>query len=399
MYNVSEMTPLKTLLHRYFAFITLVGLNVFFVLHHFSISITNSNFLKQFLSTDQVSLVYSVGALVIIATLLVAPMLARTIGMWRLMVMLIPVLQVSALMLGISDNAYQAVIFFILQVSIFFFLKYLIDLYLESITVQEDQTGSLRGLFLVISVIAITIAPLIVALFVVNDFYTPLYAASALFLAPAFLIALWPLKEIRSHAPWSGTPLKALKSLRQCHPNLVYVIGAHFILQLFFAWIAIYPPLYLHTVGGISWQTIGLIWALVHIPYITLELPLGYLADTRFGEKEMMVGGFIILALSFIALAFIPLFHFGWWVVAFFMTRVGAATLEITTESYFFKHVNQNDANFISFYRMMGPFGLLFGSLVGFLFVPFTGLQFLFAVFGAITLIGVVFADKLVDTR
>src|SRR5205085_6397253 len=80
------------------------------------------------------------------------------------------------------------------------------------------------------------------------------------------------------------------------NPSLFSVMGAHFLMQLIFVWSAIYIPLYLHNHAGLPWSVIGIIYALSMLPFIFLQMPVGFLADKKFGEKEFIIGGFIISA-------------------------------------------------------------------------------------------------------
>ena len=160
----------------------------------------------------------------------------------------------------------------------------------------------------------------------------------------------------------------------------------------------IYAPLFLLQ-SGYSWQVIGSVFIFALLPYLILDIPVGILADRYFGEVEMMAIGFVILAVALASLSFVPVSLIVFWAIAFFFTRVGAALVEVTTESYFFKQVNESDAALVSLFRMLRPFGLLGGSLLGLLFLPLLGFQYLFAAFGVIILFGIPLALRIRDSR
>ena len=117
----------------------------------------------------------------------------------------------------------------------------------------------------------------------------------------------------------------------------------------------IYLPLYLLNEIGLTWTEIGPIFTFMLLPFILFELPAGRLADKYFGEKEMLILGFIICgtATFFVALGNSPSIMY--WALVLFCTRVGAALIEIMTESYFFKHVNADNTDLISLYRLAMP--------------------------------------------
>ena len=73
-----------------------------------------------------------------------------------------------------------------------------------------------------------------------------------------------------------------------------------------------------------------------------------------------------------------------------FMTRVGAASIEVATDAYFFKHIKPENEEFISIYRTAAPAAYIKGPLVAvivLLFVP--SFEYLYIVLGAIMLYGI----------
>jgi len=87
------------------------------------------------------------------------------------------------------------------------------------------------------------------------------------------------------------------------------------------------------------------------------------------------------------------------WSIAFIATRIGAAMVEIGTESYFFKQVTEADVEIISAFRALLPFGGVIAPLVALAVLPFIPLQYLFAVFGALFLTVIPIALRIIDTR
>src|SRR5690606_1462126 len=101
----------------------------------------------------------------------------------------------------------------------------------------------------------------------------------------------------------------------------------------FFAWMVIYVPVYLSVELGFNWEEIGSILFVALMAYVLLEYAIGYLADNYFGEKEMMALGCIIMSLSVSCFIFLDGSSVLPWMIAMFMTRVGAAFVETTSES------------------------------------------------------------------
>jgi MFS family permease len=192
--------------------------------------------------------------------------------------------------------------------------------------------------------------------------------------------------------------LKTLRLFaRNKHLSKIYVIN--FILKFFYAWMIIYTPIYLHQYVGFSWSQIGIIFSIMLLPFIILDFPLGKLSD-RIGEKKMLIVGFSIISLFTMA---IPLFHqpLLWlWAGILFLTRIGAATIEVMSETYFFKSVDEEHADTISFFRNTMSLSFVIAPLVAIpvlLFVP--SFEYLFFILGGIMLAGLLISLRLRDVK
>lgn len=101
----------------------------------------------------------------------------------------------------------------------------------------------------------------------------------------------------------------------------------------------------------------------------------------------MIVSTFII---SFITTRDIAI-----WAIILFITRVGASIIETTSETYFFTHVQEEDAYLLGIFRDMNPVAYIVAPLIAtgiFLILPF---KYLFIVLSLILIIGLYFISKL----
>lgn len=397
----SPITPLhgwRRVRTLYYGFTTLLSANFLLSFTSATLGYVHSSFLGTHFSPFVVTFLFSVLAIVNILLLAVIPSILRLTGTRRMLIFLIPVAQIAVLFYGLGRSAPVIITFFVIQGAAITLMSFLLDLYLESIMKNETETGNVRSIFLTSANIAVFLAPLAIALFVQDDYYSPLFALSAMTLAFVFALSLTTFKKLKSVIPQRNSLREAISSLLTCHVSIAYTIGAHLLLQMFFAWATIYATLFLIQ-SGYSWQVAGLIIALAQVPYLVLEIPIGVIADRYFGETEIMTIGFVILGLAVASLSFIPITLIILWGTMFVVTRIGAAMIEITTESYFFKNVDGNDSALVSLFRMLRPLGLLFGSLIGLAIIPAAGLQYLFAFLGAILLVGVTFTLRIRDTK
>lgn len=104
---------------------------------------------------------------------------------------------------------------------------------------------------------------------------------------------------------------------------------------------------------------------------------------------------FATMAVSFITSASILV-----WIAVIVLTRIGAATIEIASESYFFKHVDKTDADMMGLFRMSHATAFSMMPLLGMAALTIIPLQYLFVVFGIIIMVlGLRYAILLTDTR
>lgn len=362
----------------------------------------HSTYLEHFVSTETVGILFMLGAAISIGALLWVAEPLRRFGNLNLALALVGLDAIALLGMGLIDHAFAVLPLFVLHQALTPLLFFVLDIFLESLTGDEEgHTGSRRGIILSLMSLANALAPLGAGLLMGTD-RTPdfawVYTVSAALLIP---LALYLYMSFKSFKDVHYDDVRIVPALRTFwrDTNLRYVFSAHFLLQLFFAWMVIYTPLYLATEIGFTWDEIGAILFVGLLAYVLLEYPIGIVADRWLGEQEMMGIGFLVLGISTAWLSFVATAAVVPWMVAMFMTRVGASFVESTTESYFFKHAAGEDANVIGFFRITRPLAILIGALLGSLALALLPFQFIFVALGILMLVGIVFSTLLVDTR
>jgi len=362
----------------------------------------NSTYLEQFVAPGSVGVLFMAGAAISIVSLLTVAKPLRRFGTLSFALGLIFLNVATLLGMGLIDIGFVVIPLFIIHQALSPLLFFSLDVCLESLTGEEERnTGSRRGFILSMLSFASAVAPLLTGFILgdgINPNFTAVYLTSAALLLPLAAFFYFNFRSFKEASYTDVTLMPALRAFWH-DTNLRYVFCAHFLLQLFFAWTVIYMPLYLATELHFSWDAIGAILFVGLLAYVFLEYPVGLIADRYLGEQEMMAAGFMILGVSTAWLSFIATAAIIPWMVAMFMTRMGAAFVESTTESYFFKHATGEDANIIGFFRMTRPLAIIVGAALGtvaLLIVPF---QFIFALLGMLLLSGVVFATLIEDTR
>jgi MFS family permease len=367
--------------------------------HLFFIVYFNSNFLNSEGFSDQsVSLIYIFGSILSIIGLFLMPRILRRFGNYSTVLTIIALELVAFLTLAFIGNITITTIAFLGYLLFYPLILISFDIFLEGIIENESTTGTIRGTFLTITNTALIIAPFTAGLLLNGDGFRHMYLiAGALLILPLIIISLYfrkfsdPEYELIDYK-------KTIKEFKQ-EKNLRNIFVSHFTLRLFFSFMVIYTPLYLHNTIGFTFSEIGVLFAIMLLPFALFEIPLGKIADRWLGEKEILIAGLLITGFSTIAISFVTTSSFVLWAVLLFTTRVGASAIEIMTESHFFKHVAGVDANTISLFRMLRPLGYIVGPVLGAIILSFVNIQFIFIVPGLIVLSGIIFASQIKDTK
>lgn len=345
-----------------------------------------------------IGLVYALAALMTIGFLALIPRLFSAYGSYYSLQIL--GFSSMAAMLGIAfvPNLGATILLFIVLSVAVAAAGVLLDVILEGSTAAEQETGSTRGLYLTMANLAWFIAPAIAGLLSADGSFMPLFLASALMIIPIMSVAAYSLRTIRNHHYPAIRPWRTLARIRR-DSNIMMVFAAQFLLRLFFTLMVIYIPIYLTKEIGMSLANLGLILSYAMAAYLIVEWPAGRLGDHALGEKELMALGFFIAACATatLSIAHAPLIWI--WAIILFVSRIGAAILDIMTESYFFKHVDGGDADLVSAFRMLGPLAYIVGPIMGSVLLLFTSVGNIFALLALVMLFGIPIALSLEDTQ
>lgn len=361
----------------------------------------NSSYLETFMSAPAVGLLYTIAAILTIVMMIELPRLAARFGHRALAVAAAVLTALAAGGLSAATNTATVIIAFIALYTFGFLLKLVVDIYLEGASNNAD-TGGIRGTYLMLTNLVWLSAPALAALLIRGNDYAPLFLVAALALIPVIIIIGRRFPELPARPPRESF-IRTCRRLARHEDvnarNLYAILWIDFLLNFFYALMVVYLPLYLHTVLGFSWAVIAPMFTIMLLPFVLLQRPLGFLADRQLGEKEFLIIGFVIAALFTALIPFVPTASVLVWGILLFMTRVGAATIEVMKETYLFKSISVADGAVMSLSRMTVPLSYLVGAGValGVLAVlPFAALFFLL---GLVMLGGVAFTLRLRDTR
>lgn len=369
----------------------------FFAIHLALVAYVHSSMLGEHVSANIVSVLFAIASALSILLTLSAPRLMRSFGTVRVALVVILLSATLLWVLGTTTNEYLLLGAFIVYFSLNACILYALDIFIEHYSV-DTATGNIRGLMLTIMNIGWVSMPVLVGIITTRYGFSAVYLISAIAISVCGVIIAISQRTFVAR-PQSAPHLVAAFAHIRKTPALRRVISLNFLLQFFFSWMALYVPLYLIQNLGFSWGTIGAIFSFMLIPFIIFPYPMGRIADKYLGEKELMITSLVIMAVAVTALAFVNAPSAVLMAVILFSTRIGASTLEIMNDSYFFKQVSDTDGGVISFYRIMQPFAYVIGPMAGAVLLLFFSYTGLFMLLAGILLLGALYAFRIVDTR
>ena len=378
------------------------NLNVIYVanfilsFHLFLVIYANSSFLAQFVEERFVGTLFIIGSVLTVAAFLILSGALRKIGNFALLLIFSVLQFFFFLIFAFSDNAQIILPTFIAYIVTYPLILYTIDIFIESYTKDEGSTGVIRGTLLTTTNVALILAPLVAGFVLNQGSFGTLYLLSGLFIIP-FVLLMLRFRRFKDPV-YKKLEIKNTFLCIMGDKDLFGIFMSQFLMRFFFSWMVIYMPIYLTQHLGFSWAEFGIMTFIFLLPFAILEYPVGKIADTRLGEKEFLISGFLITSLFVLFIPLVNTTSFAFWASLLFFVRVGASLIEITTESYFFKHVDGSDSGTISFFRMTRPVAYILGPLVGTITLYFLDFQYIWFVLGIIFLSGIWFASKIRDT-
>ena len=379
--------------------LTAVYLATFFYAIHYAITLyIESSFLSKFVPTGSVGLIFTSAAIMSIVMLFNLPPLLRRFGNYKLLLTAATIEAISLFLLAVLPIQEAVILFFITHLVFLNIIYFSLTIFLESFS-NDETTGNSRGIFLSILSTAILAGPLIAGSLLNNGSYQKIFALSGLLILPVLFIIGKHLRDFTDHSYAGISFIETFTSIIR-EKNLRHVFIVQFLLQFFYGIMIIYTPIYLHTELGIPMSKIlGVIMPIALLPFVIFPYIIGNLADKKYGEKEMMFIGFLILGIATASLTFIESNVVLVWAFALFLTRIGATFVETMAETYFFKQIDASGTHIISFFRNMNSFSYLISPVIASAFLSIFDYRFIFLGLGVLMLVGLRYSFILKDTK
>lgn len=376
---------------------TLFLSNIFISFHYALIIYINSSFLSTLFTDTQVSALYIIGSVGSTIFLLNASKILEKIGIYKFIILSLLIELMATIGMTFSTMANYVSLWFLVHTVTISVILFNMDVLIEAVEKDRESIGSVRATYLTLTNITIVLAPICLSWIISGSNYTNVYLLSSLALLPLYYL-ITKFKEVSTtkihHIRLRQTVTEYIKS-----SDLYNILVAHFLLQFFYAFMIVYTPIYLESVIKFSWSEIGIIFTIMLLPFILFELPLGELSDEKYGEKEFLAIGFVIMGMATLFMSFITTKTFWMWAAILFITRIGASFVEVSAESYFFKKVDKEKTDVISFFRITRPVSFIITPVLVTIILQFIPFQYVFIFVGSVMIIGTRYALALVDTK
>jgi predicted MFS family arabinose efflux permease len=375
------------------------AMTLLLIFHGLTVLFYNSTYLGQFFSTEHIGLIFMSGSLLGVMCFLGIAKLLRIFGNFYLTILLLAADFVAIITMAVTTNAVIAVTSLLVHLLTVPLIIFSLDVFLEArIGNDESSTGSSRGLLLTLSSLVAALSPLIAGLVISEDNLSMAYILSACSIVPIIILLFIHERQFKD-PKYPSVPVWGAVRLFLHNHNLRGVSVAHLVLQTFFSVMVIYMPIYLTQEIGLTLREFGVIMFIAIMAFVLLEYPVGKLADSTIGEKELMAVGFTIMILALGWISFTTTTHVAAWAGILFFSRIGAALAEVTTESYFFKQTKSVDAQIISFFRLTRPLAGFLGAAFGSLALLFIPLNLVFVAFAVLVLPALIATMTITDSR
>jgi len=375
-----------------------------FVVFGFVLAIANalsayihSSYLAEFVGQKNIGLIFTASYLLTFIAVANYTTFVNHLKIFKAALVIFGLMIAALFGLGIASTPLFAIVFFLAYIIFLNLIWITLDVYVEYFS-QDQLTGRIRGIFWSGAHLAWFISPITSGYLLKYVDYSFLFLIAAVLVLIVMIAFSYKFRNLKvNHFPKPNF-IKAVKSIYNNNLlNGIFVIA--FLLQVFYAAMVIYAPIYLHQHIGFAWHEIGLMFTIMLSTFVITTYPAGWLADKYIGEKEMISIGLIIMGFAVILFGFIESANFWAWTAILFMTRIGASLVQIMRDSYFFKQVNVKDIHIINLFRNTTPIAYIVFPLIATFILTFFDFRYIFVVVGIIVLSGLIFSLRMQDTK
>lgn len=356
-----------------------------------------SSFLEVYMPKETVGLLFAGSSLISLIFVLKAPDLITKVGISKVVKASMVVNIFSIYGLVELNNALAIKSLFVVYITTSVIITFCLDILLEHFT-DNKKTGKVRGVFFTLYNVGYLISPLMAGYIMDISSFQGVYSFSGVFMIITYMLYARQFNGVEVAKKYIHRSIASgIKEIFK-KKSLFKVFTAGFSLDFFFTWMMIYVPIYLREFVGFSWPEIGMIFAIMHLPYIIFEIPIGNIVDKKNDEALWIRIGLGIIAFSCLLMGITISTDFWVWVFLLTLSRLGAAFVLVSKESYFYKKIDENKSSLIAMFRNTGTLALIIGPSIASLALGFVEYQELFIVLAIIVIISTLMTKEMPKT-
>ena len=204
---------------------------------------------------------------------------------------------------ALTHNPFLIALLFITRFILTVLIYISLNTFVEAFS-PYSEVGKIRGVFLTILNLGILISPFFSGEILALSGYSALYIIAALFLIP-FSFFLHKYTDQIPDPKYERIEVIDAFNYARKDKNLNPVLFALFLLECFYGVMVIYSPIYFVSIGISLPVYLTAILPIALIPLVVLPYELGVLADTKIGEKELLITGLLLMSVMMMVMALV----------------------------------------------------------------------------------------------
>lgn len=373
----------KILYISYFFFSWGIGFTVY----------SNSKVIEIINGRENIGIIYGASAaLSLILSTWVTPHLIKFLGNRRTMGLSILLSLVSLIGIGFAFDPLLSGISFILFFASQILISFGFDVFFEHNTIKGSAVR-VRGTIVALQHIGRMLGPMIAAIVTYNlGLRAPYKISFILLVITGITLYFATIKFKDKNYPIANFFSSMKKILKR--PDLRKPLTSVLLLQIFYALMVAYVPIYLGDVLGIDAKSLGIMFTIMLIPFVVLGYPVGRILDTGISGRRVAQFGLILMTIATLSFPFIKTQSVLIWIIILLISRIGAVILETAGEGIFFRSIKEEETELLGIMRDMQPLGYFIASLVGIIVLSIGTITDIFYVIGIILIIGIIITSK-----
>lgn len=369
----------KILYFAYFFFSWGIGFTVY----------SNSSVIESINGRESIGLIYGISAaLSLVLSTWVTPNVIKFLGNRKTAGLAIILELIAILGIRFVTEPRMFAISFILFLAAQILISFNFDIFFEHNT-QKDNSGKARGTVVALQHVGRMLGPIIAAVLTVRVGIRVPYDFSFILMIITGILLYFATKNFKDKIYVPISFIKSFKIILK-RPDIYKPLTSLLLLQIFYALMVTFVPVYLFDVKNIPKESLGVLFTIMLTPFVVLGYPIGKNLDSGASGKRIARYGLFIMAITTIIFPFINTSSLVVWGLVLLMSRVGAVILETAGEGIFFKSINEEETELLGIMRDMQPIGYFVASLISIIVIYFGDIKDIFYVIGFILIIGII---------